>query len=51
MTALEDQELELYLGEDSPYKRHTAQVGTQMYMSPEQVGLSDSIYIYMLMDR
>lgn len=46
MTALEDQELELYLGEDNPYKRHTAQVGTQMYMSPEQVGLSDSIYIY-----
>ncbi|XP_052102279.1 eukaryotic translation initiation factor 2-alpha kinase 3-like isoform X1 [Mytilus californianus] len=37
VTALEDQELELYLGEDSPYKRHTAQVGTQMYMSPEQI--------------
>lgn len=39
VTALEDQEIELYSGEDAPYKRHTAQVGTQMYMSPEQVDL------------
>lgn len=37
VTALEDQEIELYSGEDAPYKRHTAQVGTQMYMSPEQI--------------
>lgn len=37
VTALEDKEIELYSGDDTPYKRHTAQVGTQMYMSPEQI--------------
>ena len=44
VTALEDQEIELYSGEDAPYKRHTAQVGTQMYMSPEQVHL---LYVWL----
>jgi serine/threonine protein kinase len=36
VTALPEEQNEMLYG-GNPYRKHTAQVGTQLYMSPEQV--------------
>lgn len=37
-----DEEMEEFSDDSNPFRKHTSQVGTTLYMSPEQVRTSDS---------
>lgn len=50
VTALAEEQNETLYG-GNPYKKHTSQVGTQLYMSPEQVSYNIHISAYYILDE